>query len=826
MWASQESTGAVNADWNANSGLAQILNKPSVVILVEGLVPDAMLPERGTASTFDATADVEFGADSNDLLPTQHAVKVFVAASIAQAVIDAGNISSTDDLPPGTTNKYFTDTLARAVPLTGLVTTDGSDLEATDTMLIAMGKLQKQTQDIEANILVVVDDVLAELGDLTDNSIIDGNIDRPPSGDAVHAALLLKADISSLGTSATLNVSTDGTLAANSDSVIATQKAVKTFVENAVVGLFDFKTAIDASANPNYPAASKADAYVFSVAGKIGGASGVTVAVGDLLLAIADNAGGTQASVGTSWIVLEKNLIGALLASNNLSDLTDAAAARTALSLGNVENKSPATILGEMTLAQVVAALAYTPVNPSALGTSSTLNFAIDGTMAADSDTLIPTQQAVRTFVEAAIVAAGGITTTDDLDEGTTNKYFHEALVLATALTGFSTASGATVTSASTLIESLGQLQNQATAAVSSLALKAPLASPPLTGVPTAPTAAAGTNTTQIATTAFVSTAVADLVASSPAALNTLNELAAALGNDANYAASTATSIGLKANTASPTLTGNVGVGTSNSTSQSLKVNKTITGATTALGVQVDGVVQSDVTALAAYHSTSAATLAAAFTCTGLHHYRAVQGTIGAGSTVTSQYGYTVDSTMIGATNNFGFYGGIAAGSNRWNIYMAGTALNYMAGSLLIGTNTDDGTNKLQVNGGATFLDNALVRAMLKDCGMTVLDKGNSSTTTQTVDYTAGSYQKITATGNHTLAFSNWSPTGNYACVLLELVNYGAFTITLPTMNYIKSDQTSTTVFASSGITFASAGTTRILVWTTDGGTTLYCKAV
>lgn len=57
-----------------------------------------------------------------------------------------------------------------------------------------------------------------------------------------------------------------------------------------------------------------------------------------------------------------------------------------------------------------------------------------------------------------------------------------------------------------------------------------------LSGVPTAPTAAPGTNSTQISTTAFVQAAIASLVASSPAALDTLNELAAALGNDPNFA--------------------------------------------------------------------------------------------------------------------------------------------------------------------------------------------------------------------------------------------------------------------------------------------------
>lgn len=77
---------------------------------------------------------------------------------------------------------------------------------------------------------------------------------------------------------------------------------------------------------------------------------------------------------------------------------------------------------------------------------------------------------------------------------------------------------------------------NFSTTLNNALALKAPLASPALTGTPTAPTAVQSTNNTQIATTAFVKSAVAGLVGSSPEALDTLNELAAALGNDPNFA--------------------------------------------------------------------------------------------------------------------------------------------------------------------------------------------------------------------------------------------------------------------------------------------------
>ena len=96
-------------------------------------------------------------------------------------------------------------------------------------------------------------------------------------------------------------------------------------------------------------------------------------------------------------------------------------------------------------------------------------------------------------------------------------------------------------------------------AQVTTLNGKAPKASPALTGTPTAPTASANTNTTQIATTAYVQTELTDLIGGAPGALDTLNELAAAIGDDASYASGITTAIGLKANTASPTFTGTVG---------------------------------------------------------------------------------------------------------------------------------------------------------------------------------------------------------------------------------------------------------------------------
>jgi hypothetical protein len=133
---------------------------------------------------------------------------------------------------------------------------------------------------------------------------------------------------------------TDTALTANSDTRVASQKAVRTFVNNAVTGLWSLKGGQDCSANPNYPAASKGFAYVVTGAGKIGGGSGAAVEVGDVFIALVDNAGGTQAAVGASWFVVEHNLMGALVAGNNLSELTNLATARSNLGLGTLATQS------------------------------------------------------------------------------------------------------------------------------------------------------------------------------------------------------------------------------------------------------------------------------------------------------------------------------------------------------------------------------------------------------------------------------------------------------------------------------------------------------
>jgi hypothetical protein len=108
----------------------------------------------------------------------------------------------------------------------------------------------------------------------------------------------------------------------------------------------------------------------------------------------------------------------------------------------------------------------------------------------------------------------------------------------------------------------------------------APLASPALTGTPTAPTPSVGTNTTQIATTAYVRGEVAALVASAPGTLDTLNELATALGNDPNFATTVTNSLAGKAPLTGAGTSGTWGISiTGNAASATRLINlRTING--------------------------------------------------------------------------------------------------------------------------------------------------------------------------------------------------------------------------------------------------------
>lgn len=103
-------------------------------------------------------------------------------------------------------------------------------------------------------------------------------------------------------------IDTDTTLAANSDLKLATQKALKAYIDNKLTSVLTYKSAIDASTNPNFPAAVVGDMYKISVSGLIGGGSGIAVQAGDSIIATAATSAGTAAAVGANWDIIQANV--------------------------------------------------------------------------------------------------------------------------------------------------------------------------------------------------------------------------------------------------------------------------------------------------------------------------------------------------------------------------------------------------------------------------------------------------------------------------------------------------------------------------------------
>jgi hypothetical protein len=169
---------------------------------------------------------------------------------------------------------------------------------------------------------------------------------------------------------ALLGLDTDVALTANSDAKIATQKATKAYVDGILDAnnAFTYKGVIDASTNPNYPAASAGWSYKISVAGKIGGASGPNVEVGDTIVCLVDgSATNTHALVGANWIILQTNIDGAVV--------------------------GPAS--------SVAANLPTFSGTTGKIIQDSGVAVSTDGTMAANVNTKLPTEAAIRTYLGA-----------------------------------------------------------------------------------------------------------------------------------------------------------------------------------------------------------------------------------------------------------------------------------------------------------------------------------------------------------------------------------------------------------------------------------------
>lgn len=213
----------------------------------------------------------------------------------------------------------------------------------------------------------------------------------------------------------------------------------------------------------------------------------------------------------------------------------------------------------------------------------------------------------------------------------------------------------------------------------------AKLASPALTGTPTAPTAAPGTNTTQVSTTAFVQAAVAALVDASPGTLDTLNELAAALADDPNFATTMTTALALKAPLASPTLTGVPASPTAAPGTNTTQI------ATTAF-VAALGATKADTSGVAELAQDAVAAMIAAGTHSGISFDYNDAGNALSATVVPTAASNPFDIL----TSRYGFFTPVADVGSTWNVIGWGTLSPFDSSTASAPTLNDDALGRMK----------------------------------------------------------------------------------------------------------------------------------
>lgn len=206
-------------------------------------------------------------------------------------------------------------------------------------------------------------------------------------------------------------------------------------------------------------------------------------------------------------------------------------------------------------------------------------------------------------------------------------------------------------------------------------------------------------------------------------------------------------------------MTGALGIGTAASAGTNIQIGRTLTGNTSGNSVYNSFTIASDVTASASGFQSYATTTAASFTVPALYHFIANQTSIGAGSSVTSQYGFYASASLTTAANNYGFYSNLAAASGRYNFFANGTAVNYFGSTVLIGTLTDNGTDKLQVSGSASVSGAFTAGTTKAKVYQDLVTAITASTATTTIDLSLGNTFVVTVSANTTLSFTN-APSG------------------------------------------------------------------
>ena len=288
-------------------------------------------------------------------------------------------------------------------------------------------------------------------------------------------------------------------------------------------------------------------------------ASDNPVAISVSSLTVGDGSGGTvQLSVSGGALVTEDPANPGVQAVGEYTGSFTGAGIFDSISLGGTAISATATEINHL---GTVTSDVQTQINTKASivqldASSSALQSNIDGVASAATSALNASSSTLQSNIDAkasiAQLDASSSTLQANIDTNATAITALEGTDIGITLTGDVTGTG-TITNLGSVSfvttvadDSHNHIIGNVDGLQDALDLKAPLASPALTGTPTAPTTLTTNDSTQIATTAFVQDRIQEVVASAPAALDTLNELAAAIGDDANFAGTVTTSLGEK----------------------------------------------------------------------------------------------------------------------------------------------------------------------------------------------------------------------------------------------------------------------------------------
>jgi hypothetical protein len=275
----------------------------------------------------------------------------------------------------------------------------------------------------------------------------------------------------------------------------------------------------------------------------------LTVVAGTTLISVVDTSGTSTSKQTTVDAIKTFTLLGnaatstklatpVTIAGNSFDGSTSISITPTQIGLGNVTNESKSTMFTSPTFTGTVTI----PAGASVSGFAPLASPAFTGTVTGVSKSMVGLGLVENTAL-STWAGSGNITSLGTVTSGS-----------APANDVYTWAKQPSKPNYSSSEVGLGNVTNESKSTM--------FTSPTFTGTVTVPTPTTGSNTTVAASTAFVtgaiSTAVSSLVNGAGTALDTLKELADALGGDANFAASVSTSLGLKAPKADPTFTGTV----------------------------------------------------------------------------------------------------------------------------------------------------------------------------------------------------------------------------------------------------------------------------